>query len=174
MNGHWYLVASQKSATIFTESPRGQLNEVKVFDNPLGRERNRALFRKQAGMGFSSQGQGSVRFFRNHRSNPHEEAASQFAREICKFLENGRQKKLYMTLAVFAEPHFMGKLRAHLDPKVKKRVSQWEKKDLQKTSRVELPKFLFSGTDDLKMSLNSKSSHVIELTAHQSSPENFR
>ena len=62
MLAHWFIVASQKTVTIFTEvSDRNRLQQIKVFDNPLGRERNRNLIKKQAGHGTKSIGRiGSV------------------------------------------------------------------------------------------------------------------
>ncbi len=146
MLGHWYLVASQKSVKIFTELPhRKTLKILKIFDNPLARERNRALVRKQAGRGMKSAGRlGVLHYTETKRHEPHEMAASQFAREIAEAIKEERRLKKFEHLTVVAEPRFLGKLRSAMGPELNELVVEWVKKDLQKTPQVELKKILLS------------------------------
>lgn len=144
MLGHWFLIASQKTAQIFTETPQdGTLKQVKLFDNPLGRERNRALIRKQAGAGVKSLGRvGAVHYLETKRQDPHEQSAIQFARQIGQFLNEERLCKNFETLTVVAEPSFLGKLRAEMKPRTETSVVDWIKKDLQKIPINKLPGIL--------------------------------
>jgi protein required for attachment to host cells len=143
VHGHWFVVASQKTVRIFTEvSERNRLKQLQEFDNPLGRERNRALVRKQAGLGVKSAGQGSVHYSEKKRHDPHEEAAVQFAKKVCNFLESEFQNKKFKSLTIVAEPHFIGKLRTMMKPALQKFVTEWIKKDLLKTPYKELVCFL--------------------------------
>ena len=143
MGGHWFLVASQKTARIYTEvSDRNRLRQLKELDNPLGRERKRVLIRKQAGEMVKSLGRGLVRYSENKRHDPHEEAALQFAREVANFLKSEHRQMHFRSLTVVAEPHFYGKLKDALEPKFLEHVTEWIKKDLLKTPKKELVHFL--------------------------------
>ncbi len=171
MFGHWYVVASQKTATIFTENSeiadskatisktkipkrgdlikRGNFNRsgfktLKVFDNPLGRERNRALIRKQAGRGMKSVGRGTVHYSETKRHDPHEEASIQFAKEITQYLKKENQRKKFKSLTIAAEPHFLGKIRSSMDEELQSLVTEWINKDFQKIPPSQLPKRLMA------------------------------
>lgn len=141
---HWYIVANQKEVRIFVkESERQQLKLLKILTNPLGREKRRALIRKQAGRGVRSVGHlGSVHYSEPKRRDPHEVAVIQFAREVAQFLEKEKLKKSFKSLTVVAEPHLLGKLRTEMIGSLKASVSSWITKDLQKTPRRELVKML--------------------------------
>ncbi len=144
MLGHWFIVASQKTVTIFTEvSERNRLQQIKVFENPLGRERSRALIKKEAGHGTKSIGRtGSVYYTEVKRHDPHEDAAIQFAKEIAHFLKSEYTKKKFNSLTVVAEPRFLGKIRSAMEPVVQATVIDWIKKDLQKIPQKKLAHFL--------------------------------
>ena len=143
MRRHWFVVASQKTVRIFAEVPhKNRLEQLIEFDNPLGRERNRALVRKQAGHGVKSVGRGSVHYSEKKRHEPHEEAAQQFAKKIADFFESEFREKKFNSLTIVAEPNFLGKLRASMEPHIQKLVTEWIKKDLLKTAQKELVDFL--------------------------------
>lgn len=140
---HWFIVVNQKMAKVFTEvSAANRLKQIEVLDNPLGRERNRNLVKKQAGSGVKSVGRGAVHYSRTKRHDPHEEASLQFASKIAQYLEKEWKKKSFKTLTVVAEPHFLGKIKAAMDPKLKQLVLKWVGKDLQKTPQKRLAQFL--------------------------------
>ncbi len=149
MHGHWFLVASQKEVRIFTEvKERNCIKQIAKLENPLGRERNRALVKKEAGTGIKTIGRtGIVQYSQKKRNEPHEEASLQFARVIAKFLKKEHLKKNFLTLSVIAEPHFIGKIKSAMKVEEKKCVTDWIKKDLQKTPKLKLQNILVPKKD---------------------------
>ncbi len=151
MFGHWYVVANQRGARVLSEisnaaNPRGvkQFKLIRAFENPLGKLKTRELIHQEKGVGVKSLGRfGSfARYAEAKRRNPHELAAEQFARQIVEYLQKERRKKTFSDLIVVAEPHFLGKLRAAMNPPIERKVSKWIRKDLQKLSRARLTKML--------------------------------
>ena len=66
---------------------------------------------KEAGRGVKSFGRiGSVSYSEPKRHDPKEEATSQFARELSRYLESEMRKKSFDTLSVVAEPRLLGKI----------------------------------------------------------------
>lgn len=142
---HWFVVMSQKTVRILTIArDTNQLTQLKLFDNPLGRLRKHDLVKKQAGRGQKSIGRtGLIHYSESKRSDPHEEAALQFAKQITDYLEIKRQQKKFNSLTIVAEPRFIGKVRSCMSPQLKKVVKQWYKKDLLKTPQDKLVQILF-------------------------------
>lgn len=140
----WFVVASKKEARIFTQDQKSKRLQLFVrLSNPLAQEKRSSLVRKKAGHGLKLFGRhGVVRYSDNKRSDPLEIAALQFAKEVVHFLEIERLKKSFDSLTIVAEPHFLGKIKNSMPEPLKREVSQWMGKDLQKTMLVELPKFL--------------------------------
>ena len=147
MFGHWFVVASQKTVYIFSEAGTGgELRLVKELDNPLGRERNRALIRKEAGRGIKTSGRvGAVHYSERKRHDPHEEAAVQFAKKTVEFLESEERRGSFKSLTVAAEPRFLGKIKAAMRPETEKLVVEWLRKDLLKVPKADLARRLLSG-----------------------------
>lgn len=145
---HWFIVASQKEVRIFIKtSDRKQIRLLRSLTNPLGTVKKRALIKKEAGRGVKSMGRvGSVSYSQPKRHDPHEEAVIQFARQISQFLESERLKKRFDSLTVVAEPHLLGKIRAELSAQLRSSVTDWIKKDLQKTPQKNLVDFLLPKT----------------------------
>ena len=85
---------------------------------------------------------GSVSYSQRKRRDPHEEAVAQFAREAVQFLEKELLKKNFQSLTLVAEPHLLGIIRAEMSASLKKTVTDWMKKDLQKTPKNKLASFL--------------------------------
>ena len=141
---HWFIVASQKEARIFIKTlEREQLKLLKTLTNPLGSVKRRDLIKKEAGQGVKSVGHvGGAHYSQPKRHDPHEEAVVQFAKQVSKFLEGERLKKNFKSLAIVAEPNLLGKLRAEMATDLKNSVTDWIKKDLQKTPKKELVNFL--------------------------------
>lgn len=139
MSGHWFVIASQNTVKIFTEiSANKKLEQFQEFNNTLGRVRNRVLVRKQAGHGVKSVGRGSVHYSEKKRLDPHEKVAFHFAKEVTGFLAKEYQQKKFRSLTVFAEPHFLGKLKTNLKRNIPTSAIDWIKKDLLKTPKKEL------------------------------------
>lgn len=157
---HWYVVSSQKEIRIFTKTlERSNLKILKTLKNPLGEVKKRELIRKQAGHGTKSIGRvGSVHYSETKRHDPHEEAVIQFAKMVAKFLEEEKLKKSFQSLSVIAEPHFLGKIRAELTRDLKGLVTQWIKKDLQKTPQKKLVELLLSSSNSIRSTAVKSSS----------------
>jgi protein required for attachment to host cells len=140
---HWYVVANQDSVRVFSEvEARIPLKLLKEIKNPIGRERKRALIRKEAGRGTKMAGRGVVHFRTTKRSDPHEEAAIQFAAEVADYLKTERRKKSFDLLTVVAEARFLGKMKSALGEKFIRSGVDWVKKDLQKSRVKELSEAL--------------------------------
>jgi len=142
---HWFVVASQKEVRVFIKSsdPK-RIQLVRTLTNPLGLVKKRELIKKEAGKGTKSIGahMGSTHYSEGKRHDPHEESEIQFAKEIAHFLEIERQKSSFASLTVVAEPHFLGKVKAEMNNKLQNVVTDWIKKDLQKTPQRELADYL--------------------------------
>jgi protein required for attachment to host cells len=142
---HWFIVASQKEVRIFIKaSDRKRIELIKTLTNPLGTVKKSDLIKKEAGRGTKSIGRhmGSTHYSETKRHDPHEQAEIQFAKEIVQFLESEQLKNTFESLTVVAEPHFLGKLKAEMNDKLEQSVTNWIKKDLQKTPPNDLADFL--------------------------------
>lgn len=146
MAQHWFVIVNREKAKIYIEDAETkELRLLKLIQNPLGLEKRSALFHKDAGMGVRSIGtRGSVRHMEGKRTDPEEDASLQFARELCKELWLSLQRKDFENLTIVAEPHFLGKIKAEMNPHLEKSVINWLRKDLQKIPDSELGEFLQS------------------------------
>ena len=151
MFGHWYIVADQRIANIYTEVPRTSgvrsvknFKLIKAIENPLGTTKTRDLLHQEKGMGVKSLGHHGIaaRYAETKRRDPHEEAAEQFAKEVVIFLQKERIKKSFQDLTIVAEPHFIGKLRSAMDRRIQNCVARWVRKDLQHVTRSRLADIL--------------------------------
>lgn len=70
---------------------------------------------------------------------PEEASALSFAKELANYLDKEYQAKNFQSLSIAAEPHFMGKIRESLNPRISELVLHWIKKDLQKVPMYQLP-----------------------------------
>jgi len=78
MLGHWFVVGNRLNVKIFTHLQGKETPKlVKTLVNPLGREKNHALFKRQAGMGFKSTGHGGSARYMEIRHDPQEDATLQ-------------------------------------------------------------------------------------------------
>jgi len=141
---HWYVVASQKEARIFVKlSGTTQLKLLQSLTNPLGALKRSALIKKQAGRGVKSVGQaGSINYSMPKRHDPHEDAISQFSRDLAHFFEAEKLKRSFDSMTVVAAPHFLGKIKSEMSQDLQHYVTHWIKKDLQKSPPHELIHFL--------------------------------
>tara|TARA_B110001454_G_C12723270_1_gene436133 strand:+ start:8605 stop:9090 length:486 start_codon:yes stop_codon:yes gene_type:complete len=157
MQKPWFAIMNQNTVKIYSEvDSENSLKEIVTLQNPLGRERNRSLVRKQAGHEQKTIGRMStVRYSHPKRSDPHEIAAKQFAKKIALYLEEERRQNHFLNLTILAEPGFMGKVSASMNANLKKVVVNWIKKDFVKTPKSKLLAILSNLNQDAKMSLSS-------------------
>lgn len=141
---HWFVVASQKEARVFVGmSDDENLRLLQSLTNPLGAEKRRDLIKKKAGRGVKSIGRlASINYSTPQRSDPHEDAILQFSRQLARFLESEKHKKNFESLTIVAEPHLLGKIRTQMSDHLKHSVTNWIKKDLQKTPQKDLANYL--------------------------------
>jgi protein required for attachment to host cells len=135
-------VGSQVDTKIFIQG-EGKLNlkVVKILNNPLGRERSRTLHNKKPGSMMTSGG-GVFRNIERGGISPHEQEAIQFAGTIGRYLKSYLDEKKFKTLTVVAEPHFLGKIKAAMSPRVVESVITWVEKDLLNISYRDLAQSL--------------------------------
>jgi protein required for attachment to host cells len=144
-NKNWFLVASQKEVRVFIDvsDRRKRLELVSTIRNPLGDVKRNDLFKRQAGRGIRTVGaRGAVHYLDAHRSDPRDQALTQFARYVSGFLESELRRHRFESLTIAAEPHFLGILRAEMATSVNGHVISWLKKDLQKTPARKLADYL--------------------------------
>lgn len=153
----WFIVASQKEARVFVHSSnRKKFTLINSIENELWTTKKRDLIKREAGRGVKSMGRvGTVRYSQLKRHDPREEATVQFARELIAFLEAERHKKSFDSLIVLAEPHLLGIIRAEMSVNLSKMVTDWIKRNLQKSPEREVNEFL------LKTVNRSDPSHFI-------------
>lgn len=87
--------------------------------------------RDHAGVGHSIAGPGVAAV---EQSDLHLQAETRFAREVCAKLAEALDKSEYDRLVIFAGPHMLGLLRAHLDDRVRQVTIGEVPKDLSAQS----------------------------------------
>jgi ribosomal subunit interface protein len=122
----WIVIVERARARLFKTRPFRLMH---LFDNELGRERNRALMRDKPGAGKAAP-RSNTRVVDGMR-NPHDDVAIQFARRLAGDLE---KRFPALTLAagemlISCEPRMMGFLREEMTPAMRAKVD-WRDKDL--------------------------------------------
>ena len=134
MAAKWIVIADRTKARIFKEKP---FTCIKTLENELGREKNRALRNDKPGWSRAQYSGSAGIHAMNGEKNPHEEAAIQFARTICKHLEHESQVHQFDDLLIAAEPKMVGRIRESL-PKHLAEKTNWLKKDFGHFSEHEV------------------------------------
>ena len=75
-------------------------------------------------------------------TNPKEQDAIRFAREVANHLEQGRVGNRFDRLVVVAEPHFLGLLRKATKPALEQMITLEIDKDLSKATEQEIREHL--------------------------------
>lgn len=150
MKTKWIVVASRIEARIFKEKP---FRLIKTLENPLGREKNKALMTDKPGWSKAQYSKSAGLHSMTGEKDPHEEAAMQFARTVVHYLELEGQAHDFDKLVIVAEPRMMGRIRSHLSKHLSERV-QWTQKDLGHLSDYEVGKTLGLLSDE-RQSLGS-------------------
>ncbi|HEX5655809.1 MAG TPA: host attachment protein [Polyangiales bacterium] len=141
MSGTWIVVAHRAGARIFETHGRGSgLDYVQELRNEAGRLKDSELDSdRQGAAGHSSHhGQDSL----SREQSPHERAAADFARELSRLLERGRNEHAYDDVVLVAEPGFLGMLREALDAPTASLVRAEIPKNLSKMDMQALTPYL--------------------------------
>ncbi|MGZ3722314.1 MAG: host attachment protein [Bdellovibrionales bacterium] len=141
MAAKWIVVADRTKARIFKEKP---FTNIKTLKNDLGREKNRAMTTDKPGWSRSKFSQPSSTHALTGEKSPHEDAAVQFARTLCRYLEHESQEHSFDGLLIAAEAKMMGRIRDSL-PKHLSEKADWLKKDFGHLSEHEIGQALGLG-----------------------------
>jgi len=136
MTPTWILVANASSATVYASAgPRQALTRIKAMSHPQSRMKNADLVSDRAGhMQSSGDGHGS----RQPHTEPKQNEAEHFARELAQELEHGRNAKLFEHVILVAPPAFLGLINEKLDAQTAQLVSQRYEKDYTQLNDKEL------------------------------------
>jgi protein required for attachment to host cells len=139
----WYMTLSRIEARIFKRtSLKTPARLVKTVSNPLGREKNRALTKDKPGKDRVRVGKSVRSHSMGPESDPHEDAAVQFAHEVAKFLDSESKKGSFEGITVFSDPHMKGLLKAKISKKTENLIRDWKSKNISKLSDREIVKML--------------------------------
>lgn len=130
----WIVVVNRVEARIF-DGRTMNLREVLV--NELGREHNRALTTDKPGVSRSRFSGVSHVHALTGEKDPHEDVAVAFAKRIAVFLEKSMGLDKFDSLAIFAEPRMLGRLRSNFSKRLIA-VIEFHPKDFGHLSVVEL------------------------------------
>lgn len=145
MTTSWILIANASQAKIYKTARvklfngDGALELVAEFGHPQSRQKNADLTADRSGK-FQGQNTGSGTF--NEAAVPKKVEADQFAKELIKKLNEGRNKNSYQDLIVVASPQFHGILNKHMQGPLEQMVSVNIEKDYTKIAEHDLLKQL--------------------------------
>lgn len=137
------VVLNRAEAKFFKlAQPKSTLTFIKAMENPLGRERNRAMQNDKPGADrFKIKGS-TVPHSMSGEKDPHEEAAIQFIRKVAEELNLESTKKNASKFVIVSDSHLTGLLNGMLSKNAQKQVSSYIQKNLSKLSEHELSEFL--------------------------------
>lgn len=139
----WIIVANRAGALLYKETQNGNLQFLKLFTNPLGRMRNRAMQKDKSGLS-RAKFKGSSPHQLNGERSPHEDAADNFARELVQFVKQEGFRDSDLKFKVVAEAKFLGKIKSHFSRKLMDKIT-WIEKDLKNIPPGRWPKLLGMG-----------------------------
>lgn len=144
MNKTWVVVADTSRARIFsTDTPAGQLFETETLTHPEARLHQGDLVSDRPGRDRNS-GIGTHNM--GHESDAKDESAIRFATEVCHRLEQARIESKVSKIYIVAAPSFLGLIRKHQTPALKKIVAGEVSKNMAMKDAIEikrsLPKYL--------------------------------
>ena len=141
----WVVVAdSSKARILAAENKTAELQEVSDFVHPESRMRVQDLVADGSGSGSDSGGYG--RHSMGHETEPRQQEAESFARELCAEIEKGCRDNNLHRVYLIAPPKFLGMLRGFLNKQCEERIEEQIGKNLVERSikeiRANLPKLL--------------------------------
>ena len=141
----WILVADSAHARIFNaETAKSALSEVESMIHPEAQQHERELTSDLPGRqaGGAADSHHSV----GGKTDAKEHEAVEFAKELCKHLEEAQNAQKFSQLIVVAAPHFLGHLRKEMNSNVAKLITLEIDKDIVKQDadafRSHLPTYL--------------------------------
>ncbi len=140
MTTTWIVVANASRGRLYENAGIGKgLTLLSEFEHPESRMKNGDLVSDRPGyMQSVGNGHGS----RQPATEPKQHEAEQFAHEIARVLESGRNQNKYERLILVASPSFLGLLKSKLPDQVRGTVSDTIEKDYTQVTEKELAKHL--------------------------------
>lgn len=141
----WVLVADSAHARIFNaETAKSALSEVKSINHPEGRQHEHELTSDLPGR--QTGGAKDSHHSLGGKTDAKEHEAIEFAKDLCKYLEEAHNTQKFSQLIVVAAPHFLGQLRKEMNNNVAKLITLEIDKDIVKQDadeiRSHLPTYL--------------------------------
>lgn len=137
----WITVASRTGMKVFKyEYPSRELSLIHTLDHPEGHLKDSEIGTGRPGRAFDSIGM--ARHSVETHQSPTQHLAETFAKQIAKFLDEGRINKEYTELILVAEPSFLGLLRQNLSPASNKKLVHSINKDFSNKKEEDLKLYL--------------------------------
>jgi protein required for attachment to host cells len=140
----WIVSADAGRARIFAESdPKQPYIEVEDMVSANARLRDidintDRLGPTSAGQSIHNTGGATPNKQYQPAQTPEQHEAEKFAKDIAKYLLEAHRDGRFQQLVISASPHFLGSLRAHLDPQIKPLIKFEVNKDYTNSSAQEL------------------------------------
>ena len=140
MSKTWVVVADNSRARIFSaDTPASQLCETETLTHPEARLHQGDLISDRPGRDRNS-GLGTHNM--GHETDAKEESAIRFATEVCQRLEQARVNAQFNKLYIIAAPSFLGLIRKHQTPALKKTIAGEVSKNMAMKDATEIKKSL--------------------------------
>lgn len=136
----WVVLMNSNECRIFSFSKEKKaLSLLKEIQHPENKGRNEDLVSDKPGHYNTSNASGGS--YAQH-TDPKEVKIDQFVLEICKTLDDARNKEQFEKLIIIAPPKMAGHLSLHINKNVEKMITQQIQKDLVFFKQHELLDFL--------------------------------
>ena len=141
MTTFWIVVADAGRALVWskivgTAAP----TIVHQLENPVGRLHTSEIASDQPGR-VQKKG-GHVQSAMDPRTDPHEQKAIVFARELCGLLDAAADRHAFDSLILIAPGHFLGLINSTLGQVATKRLAMSQAKDLTHAGRDDLHRYI--------------------------------
>ncbi len=140
MSKTWVVVADTSRARIFSaDTPASELFETETLAHPEARLHQGDLISDRPGRDRNS-GIGTHNM--GHETDAKDESAIRFATEVCQRLEQARVRSQFNKLYIVAAPSFLGLIRKHQSPALKKTIAGEISKNMAMKDAAEIKKSL--------------------------------
>ena len=154
----WIVITDGARARIFSCAGRGQpLSEVAGLIHPRSLAKGHEILADRPGRIRAGLKGCAVTAMPPH-TDPRDVEAERFARDVARALRDGRERGAFEHLGLIAPPRFLGRLRDHLDARVRDRVVASVAKDLAHVAPSGLPPHLsevFDGAEHAALAAGS-------------------
>jgi protein required for attachment to host cells len=137
MKKYWIVIADAGRALVLNKvegnSPAGLVHDL---ENPAGRMKTSQLVSDESGR--MAKMRGGSKSAMDPPTDPHEQKAVVFAREISHLLETSANNHEFDSLILVAPGHFLGLLHSRLGGEASKRLAMTQTKDLTHASIADL------------------------------------